>query len=385
LSENNRAISIVSHWFTFSLTHSFFFFSLFFKNNQAFCKFSPYIVKEKKMKYFYLIVVGICSAFCTVCSCATGIGGESAAQVIGKKSESPVFLSCKAVSETEINILFSKPVKITSLFFSPELIVDKVEDGDTVRVIFSGGPGPGEKLIADILAKDNSGNTINVLVPFLTRNNRIPPLVINELRTETAKPRYEFIEFKTLKAGNMGALRVFIAGNYKAPMVYEFPPVEVAAGEYITLHLRTTEENSRDELGSNLAESGSTDSSPIARDLWIPGSTKLLHKTDAVYLLDQDDRVVTAVMISEKDDAWWNKDYFAEAAELLFNAGAWKNPDGSMCGPSGAVSSAGTTATRTICRDETLKANSGTAADWYITATSSDTPGKPNNPKRYSN
>jgi hypothetical protein len=29
--------------------------------------------------------------------------------------------------------------------------------------------------------------------------------------------------------------------------------------------------------------------------------------------------------------------------------------------------------------------NSGTAADWYITANSSATPGNPNNPKRYTN
>jgi hypothetical protein len=337
------------------------------------------------MKYFYLIVVGICSAFCTVCSCATGTGGDLATQVIGKKSESPVFLSCKAVSETEINFCFSKPVKVTSLYFSPELNVDKVEDGETVRVIFNSGLGSGVKLTADLLAKDDSGNTINVLVPLLTRNNRIPPLVINEIRTENSKPRYEFIELKTLKAGNMGALRVFIAGNYKAPMVYEFPPIEVAAGEYITLHLRTTEENSRDELGSNLNESGGDGSSPTARDLWVPGSTKLIHKTDAIYLLDQDDHVVSAVMFSETADPWWNKDYLADAAEFLFNEGAWKNPDGSMCGPSGAVSSAGTTATRTICRDETLKVNSGTAADWYITANSSATPGTPNNPKRYTN
>jgi hypothetical protein len=367
------------------LTLRLLFFTFFSRANQAFREFSPYIYKETKMKYFYLIVVGICSAFCTVCSCATGIGGESAAQVIGKKSESPIFLSCKAVSETEINIRFSKPVKVTSLFFSPTINVDKVENGDTVRVIFSGGPGPGEKLIADILAKDDNGNTINVLVPFLTRNNRIPPLVINELRTENSKPKHEFIEFKTLKAGNLGALRVFIAGNYKAPMVYEFPSVEVAAGEYITLHLRTTEENCRDELGRNLTESGGTDSSPTARDLWIPGSIKLLHKTDAVYLLDQDDRVVSAVMLSETADAWWNKDYFAEAAEFLFNAGAWKSPDGTICSPADAVKSAGTANTRTICRDETLKENSGTSADWYITTTSSATPGAPNNPKRYTN
>jgi len=335
------------------------------------------------MKYLYLIVVGMCSVFCTVCSCTTGIGGNLAGQIIGNKSEPPVFLSCQAVSETEINFRFSLPVKVVSLNFDPAITLDEVEGGSTVRVTFSGGPGSGMRLTADLLAEDGNGNTINVLVPLLTRNNRIPPLLINEIRTENTKPKYEFIELKTLQAGNMGALRLFIAGNFKAPMVYEFPPVEVAAGEYITLHLRTTEETARDELGRNLDESGGTDSSPTARDLWLPGSTKLLHKTDVIYLLDQDDRVVDSVLFSETADPWWGKDYFAEAAELLFNAGAWKSRDGKICGPADAASSIGITTTRTLCRDETLKQSSGTAADWYITATSSATPGKPNNPKRY--
>ena len=335
------------------------------------------------MKYLYLFMAGICSLFCTVCSCATETGGEIAGQIIGNKSEAPVFLSCQAVSETEIDFRFSQPVKIVSLRFSPEIKPDEVENGSTIRVIFNNGPGPGERLTADLLAEDSKGNTINVLVPLLTRNNRIPPLCINEIRTEYSKPKCEFIEFKTLKAGNLGALRLFIAGNYKAPMVYEFPPVEVAGGEYITLHLRTTEESNCDELGKNLDESGGADSSPTARDLWIPGSGKLLHKTDAVYLLDQDDHVVDAVMLSESADPWWGKDYFAEAADFLFKADAWKSPTERVCSPADAVSSNGTTLTRTICRDETLNADSGTAADWYITANSSATPGKPNNPKRY--
>jgi hypothetical protein len=334
------------------------------------------------MKYVYFSLAVICSIFCTVCSCVTD-GTEAAAQILGKSSESPVFLSCKAVSETEINFLFSLPVKVTSLHFSPEIQPDAIENGSTVKVSFSGGPGPGERLTADLLAEDDNGNTINVLVPFRTRNNRMPSLLINELRTEYSKPKCEFIEFKTFGAGNLGALRVFAAGNFKAPLIYEFPSVEVAKGEYITLHLRTTEESNRDELGHKLDESGGADSSPTARDIWIPGSAKLLHKTDAIYLLDQDDSVVDAVMLSESADPWWNKDYFAEAAEFLFNAAAWKSPDNKICDPSKAVQSARTTLTRTICRDEELGKNSGTAIDWYITANSNATPGKPNSVKKY--
>jgi hypothetical protein len=149
------------------------------------------------------------------------------------------------------------------------------------------------------------------------------------------------------------------------------------------LHLRTVEADCRNEYGDDLAELGGRDSSPTARDFWIPGNTKLLHKANSVvYVVDQDDHVLDAVMISENPDSWWNKEHLAEAANFLFEQGAWKSIDGKICRPADAVRSAGTTNTRTICRDETAE-NTHTAADWYITATSSATPGGPNNPKRY--
>jgi len=331
-----------------------------------------------KMRF---LLVGICSVFWLICSCASG-GIDAVTVILGKSSESPVFLSCKAVSATEINFEFSHAVTVTSLHFSPVVTLEEVENGSTVRAIFSGGPGPGERLTADLLAEDENGNTINVLVPFRTRNDRIPRLYINELRTEYSNPRAEFIEFITRDAGNMGALRVYIASNTRDPLVYEFPSIEVAANEYISLHLRTIEADSRNELGSNLAESGGRDSSPTGRDLWIPGSTKLLRKTDIVYLLDQDDGIVDAVMLSENADPWWSNSSFAEIAEFLFRSDAWKSSDGKICSPADAVRTAGTTNTRTICRDETI-AHSRTAASWYITVTSGATPGRSNNPGRY--
>jgi len=179
-------------------------------------------------------------------------------------------------------------------------------------------------------------------------------------------------------------MRVVINGNTNAAKktVYEFSPVEVKKDEYMTLHLRTYNSESRDEYGENLDESVGVNASPTARDFWMPGETKLLHKTAVIYVLDQDDKVIDAVMLSENPDTWWTKDYFAEAAEFLFNSGAWKSPAGGVCSPADAVASGKTTNTRTICRDETVE-NSGTAKDWYITDTSNATPGKPNSTKRY--
>jgi hypothetical protein len=178
-------------------------------------------------------------------------------------------------------------------------------------------------------------------------------------------------------------MRVFFAGGSQKPAVYEFAPVETKAGEYVVLHLRKIEEGCVDEYNESLSESGGTDSSPSARDFWIPGTASLINKAAGfVYVVDQDDNVLAAMMHSESSASTWAKDYLTEAAEFLFFRDAWKSAGGEICTPADAIRSAGTTNTRTICRDETI-VNTGTAADWYITASSSATPGKENNPKRY--
>jgi hypothetical protein len=184
-----------------------------------------------------------------------------------------------------------------------------------------------------------------------------------------------------LSDGNLGALRVYVAGNYKNPLLYDFRPVEVKEGEYVVLHLRTYEDSCVDELGESLDESGGTDSCSTARDFWIPGSTKLLHKTDAVYVLDQDNRVLDAVMISLESDPLWGKEYFTEAAKLLYDQNAWKSPAGKLCSPADAVDTSvyKTAATLSISRKEAAE-NTHTAADWYVTKTGGATPGSQNKP-----
>jgi len=331
-----------------------------------------------------LFLLGVCIA---LGSCSTG-EAATAVLMMGSSSQAPVFLNCRAVSDDTVEFEFSQPVKVTSLNFEPVIEINSIENGSTVTVKFCEGLTPGCLFAADLLAEDEKKNTINVLVPFRARNSRMPKLVINEICTETASAaagkKEEFIEFKMKSTGNLGAMRIVINGNTTAAKetVYEFSPVEVKKDEYVVLHLRTFNQSSIDEYTDNLDESVGVNASPAARDFWIAGETKLLHKTAMIYVLDQDDNVLDAVMLSENQDNWWAKDYFAETAEFLFNSGAWKSTNGNVCGPQDAVASGKTTNTRTVCRDETVE-NSNTAKDWYITDTSCATPGKPNNPKRY--
>ena len=348
----------------------------------------------KKYLFFLgaCIVTSIAFMALVLGSCSTEEGANGIL-FWSNSSQAPVFLGCKAVAEDEIEFTFSKPVKVKSINFNPELAIVSSDTADhddrIVRVKLEEKLPPGILLTADILAEDDKRNTINVLVPFRSRNNRMPKLEINEFRTEYSRSvsaarttyRVEFAELKIKTAGNFGGMRVVMAGGSQKPTVYTFAPVEVRAGDYVALHFRKMEDACKDEYG-RLDESGGTEAVPTAREFWIPGTDKLINKTGFIYVLDQDDEVLSAVMFSETPDVLWKKDYLAEAAEFLHQKGAWTNASGGICSPADSIITIGTTATRTICRDET-KPNTNTAADWYITVTSGQTPGRTNNTGRY--
>ena len=312
-------------------------------------------------------------------------------KILGTHAEPPVFLDCRPVSSTEIAFKFSQPVRVVSLSFDSALETGSIEEGQELRIHLKEPLEAGKKYTVDILVEDSDRNSLNVIVPFRARNDRMPALVFNELRTEYSKPRAEFVEFLVMEAGNLGAMRLYIAGQSLSKPVYEFPPAEVNKGEYMVLHLRTIDEGCLDETGSDLALSSGTGSDTNARDFWVPGAAKLLRKTDALWLVDQDDRIIDAVLLSEKPDANWNNRDIAAAAEFFGSERAWLPPKGEgrdiipehwVPGPTDAVITGGTTVTRTICRDESL-AHENRGGNWYITATSSATPGKPNSVKRF--
>ena len=333
-------------------------------------------------KLISLLPVFVILAF----SCSTDRGIQ---QILGTSAEAPVFLDCRPVSATEIVFRFSVPVRLVSFNMDPARKAEASENGQELRICFNQALEEGKKFTVDILVEDTDRNTLNVIVPFRARNDRMPALIFNELRTEYSKPKVEYLEFYTPEPGNLGAIRLFIAGYSLSKPVYEFPPAEVKAGEYIVLHLRNIEEGCVDETGADLGLSRGTEASSEARDFWLPGSSKLFHKTDAIWLLDQDDRIIDAVLLSENPGAEWGQKQsaIAQAAEFLSQKKAWRprtgdSEEGWVPAPLDAVITSGTTNTRTICRDETLP-SSPRAGNWYITATSCATPGKLNNPKRY--
>jgi hypothetical protein len=342
-------------------------------------------ITETKRKVSVLcrfIIPAIVAVFALSCSSEGDIR-----QVFTTNPEPPVFLDSQPVSSTEVAFRFSKPVQVRSINFSPELEVLEIKDGAEVIITFAEPLAPGKRITADILVEDSARNTLDVIKTFRARNDRMPVLVFNELRTEFNNPRVEFVEFLALEAGNMGALRLFIAGYSLTRPFYEFPAAEVRAGEYIVLHLRTLSNDSVDETGDDLTLSGGTDASDTGRDFWVPGSAKRLHRTSALWIMNQDDRIIDAVILVENPSDWGRNNTIA-AAEFLARNGAWLPADGSPAtegwvpGPADAVRTAGTTATRTINRDQSIPP-APRAGNWYITATGDATPGRENSTRRH--
>jgi len=329
-------------------------------------------MRKTFFRYFFPVL------FLFACSCSDE---GYIQQILGVSVQAPVFLDCRTVSSTELVFKFSLPVRVTSLHFDPALETESVEDGQEVIVTFTRPLEAGRKFTADILVVDADRNSLNVIVPFRARNDRMPKLVFNELRTEYSKPKVEFVEFLALEPGNLGAMRLFIASNSLSEPVYEFSPADVRAGEYIVLHLRTVEDGCVDETGRDLALSRGTEAQNDARDFWLPGTAKMIHKTDILWIADQDDRIIDAVLLCEKPAAGWGK--IASAAEYVGREGSWLSSAGEILfspDPSDSIITAGTTVTRTVSRNEETSPDRS-AKNWFITATNGATPGKKNSPK----
>ena len=309
---------------------------------------------------------------------------EAMNNLLGTTISAPVYSGHKVVSGQQVDFYFSTNIKVLAARFQPEVTLAPAAAGSTVMVTMAEEYSGGEKFIADILVEDQNGSTLNVLVPFRTRNDNMPMLQINEIRFDYSKPRAEFIEFRARSSGNLGAIRLFVISADPSGPIYEFPPVQVAAGEYILLHMRTlATDRAIDEVGSqlNLAQAGyRVDYSDTVRDLWLPVTKKLLHKTDVIYLLDQDDNIIDGIMTAETTKAWEKNAAFTRAAEFLAKQGRWNNKSGvNVRTPEAedAVPTNEVTLTRTLNRS--AGADTRSAADWYTCASSGNSPGFPNN------
>jgi hypothetical protein len=285
--------------------------------------------------------------------------------VWGGDAEVPKLVGVEPVSAKEIRATFSAPVSISNAEVAmpevPGAIITtswEADDGNSVVFILDESVGVGAPAALSATVADGKGNSLSFSVPFTGYNDHPAKLRINEIRMDYSKPRVEFIEFIVVAPGNLGGVEVYNAANAARPS-YEFPPVEVSAGDFIVYHLRSIEEGLVNETGA-IDASGGTDAKPTARDFW-DTQTRKPFKDDNVILVRERKAgpIMDALLYVATKTTDWPSDIVKSAAELAFSSGAWKRG-------SGVAEAAGTKSvspTRTLGRDS-LSRDTDSASDW---------------------
>ncbi len=333
------------------------------------------------MRTMFLVFPVMCICALSVCTSCTSCAVDSAGvSVWGGDIVSPKMLTLVTVSGNELSASFSAPISVShavvNLGGSPDLPVSlswHAGTGEnTISFVMEKPVGIGESASLSATVADAHGNTLSFSVPFTGFNNRLPVLRINEIRTEYSKPKVEYIELYAVRGGNLGGVEIQNAMNAIRPS-YEFPPAEVAAGDYIVYHLRSVEEGLIDETGA-VDESAGIDSRPFARDFWDNLTSAPLKKTNVILLRERrGGPIMDALLIAEADKTAWPNDEIRVLAEEAVSSGAWM--PGSL--PGDAVCSTGVSPTRTLGRNE-ISTDTDTKEDWKICGTSKCSPGATN-------
>lgn len=269
----------------------------------------------------------------------------------------------------------------------------------------------GKEYVIEGTVSDFFGNTLTFSIPFNGYNANVPQLVISEIRnayssstdssTGSKKYKCEFIELYSLSEGNLSGIEIISAGDGEKRK-YVFPECEVKAGEFIVVHLRTKEEGSIDETGSDLSLSYATDSCSTARDFWALNDKACLSASDIILVKNGNNgQLIDAFIFALSSLEEWPETY-ADYISAVEKSGLWKDSDEkSSCSIQSAFCSDAITssaATRTMSRQNIpfLSANKNTsvtndASQWIVTANKGsgknkipgDTPGYQNSSNEY--
>jgi hypothetical protein len=315
-------------------------------------------------------------------------------EVLAGDFTAPELLEFSAKSESEIAVVFSEEVRITSAHITSEdgAVYESVYGQDELSQVqkftLAQNMTVGEKYRVTGIVEDGKGNSLSFSIGFSGYNARVPVLVLSEVRSEydSSKKRCEFIELYAVTDGNLAGVTLFSAYDGE-DCLYEFAPCEVQAGEYIVVHYRKLDEACVDETGGSLNLSGGTDATS-ARDFWVNNTAARIGKSDVILLRERaGGRLLDTVLYSETSKAAWKNAVMLKAAEEAAASGLWGEGSAVLA----AIISDGLTATRTLGRQnisaivaaQNYSGDFNGKAAWLVTASSSASPGSPNSSKPY--
>lgn len=207
----------------------------------------------------------------------------------------PTLLEAGPVDGHSFSVLFDEEMTAVPGSFGLEPAAGELgtsAKGNELTVTFAGGTSPGRDYDLAGEVEDAQGNRCRFVLSFAGYNARPAVLRITEVQPQknssVKAPHRDYVEFLALEAGNLGGLEVSWANSTKR-MVYRFPAAEVAAGDYVVLHLApegtaVTGPPEADETGGDLALSGGVDATAAGRDFW-SGAGGLPDENGALSLL----------------------------------------------------------------------------------------------------
>lgn len=264
-----------------------------------------------------------------------------------------------------------------SLALEPAISLGGTVEGRDLSVSFGGEQSPGLDYRLSGEVEDLRGNRTRFLVNFVGWNDRVPAMRLSELQTgknsSKTNPHRDYIELEILEGGNVGGAELAWSSSVKS-MSYRFPGIEVAAGDFIVLHLAPEGvEAEVDELGPGTDQSGGVDATAAGRDLWSLAGA-LPDENGAVGLRDRPGGPFVQGFFYADDEkagpAGANK--LSDLVAELARSGAWP-----LAGNEVAWSDAfgwHPSSSRSMCRF----AEAVGKASWYVTESSGQSPGSAN-------
>ncbi len=253
-------------------------------------------------------------------------------------------------------------------------------DGTSVRLVFAEETQIGSVYDMTALASDTDGNTLTFTITFDAFNGRLPELLLCELRNaySSKSNKYEFVRLYCTKSGNLSGLELVNAGD-GAGQAFVFPPVEVAAGEYICVHLRKMKDDGgswmqagmTDETDGNRRASTAVDSSDDAWDFWQDNQKSRLSPSDIVLVRNRTNGTVLDAFLfrdPKKESGSWDGKYesYCRAVE---QSGRWLDGQGQAAADFASAFPATNITTSAVTRTmkrRNLEFRPSSAADWYV-------------------
>jgi len=320
-------------------------------------------------------------------------------QMVSGDYTAPELVSFTVISQNELEVTFSKQIILENAAVADTgkadckvpVSVKYSEDNMHAQCILSADTVTGKDYTFSGSVRDASENTLSFSFPFRGYNAKVPRIIFSEIQEGTSRRKglkYEFVEIYVLQAGNLSGLK--LSSTYDGEdRSYMLPAVDVRAGEYITIHMRTDETaHCVDELGDNLTESAGYASSN-SRDLWVQNTKACFGSSgDVIQLINSNDGTLMDAVVYIRDSlADWPKAEMGKAAAAASECGLWfEGGDVSHAlrvpGKSGAVF-----LVRKNLFDLTYKAEKGklpggsipaSSADWVQIKSADATPGRPN-------